>query len=416
METAAPAFPSSIMSRRWSIYTAAPHRVFFLPGAMQTVLVMLWWLLDLRLRAAGGEGLGMGGLPGPALHVWWMLYGSLAFFVFGFLCTAMPNWLNGPAIPRAAHVTAGLAMSLGVLGVYLGGASASALAAGLGVHAGGWAVATLALGRTLWRAPAQDKLHAILAVAAVLLGLAGDLAFLAAVALDWGPGLVLSGTLGLWGFLTPIFLVVCHRMIPWFTSRVVTNYVILRPYAPLALLLTGCLLRGGLELVGRAELAWPVDALMAFLVWRFSAWWGVRRGIRQAWLLAMLHIAFLWSGAAFCLFAVGDLAAFAGWGWSVGQAPAHALGVGFFASMLIAMASRVSLGHSGRALEADALTWSLFWAIQAAALLRVLPELAPTLPAWLAELAGLVWLLAFAAWAWRYAPMYWRPRVDGKPG
>ncbi|KAF0103815.1 MAG: uncharacterized protein involved in response to NO [bacterium] len=404
------------MSRLWSTYTAAPHRVLFLPGALQAVLVMLWWVLDLQLRRAGGEGLAVGGLPGPALHVWWMLYGCLPFFIFGFLFTAMPNWLNGPAIPRAAYVTAGLAMSLGVLGVYLGGVLPFALPAGLALHAAGWTVAVLALGRTLLRAPPQDKLHSALASVAILLGLLGDLAFLAMLVADWTPGLAVAGALGMWGFLTPIFLVVCHRMIPWFTSRVVPNYVMLRPYGPLWLLLAGCLLRGALELAGRGELTWPVDLLMAFLVWRFSAWWGLTRGIRQVWLLAMLHIAFLWSGVAFALYGLGSLAAFAGWGWSPGQAPVHALGIGFFATMLIAMASRVSLGHSGRALQADALTWGLFWLVQAAALARVLPDLAPALPRWPIEAAGLVWLLGFAMWAWRYAPMYWRPRVDGKPG
>ncbi|MCU0933441.1 MAG: NnrS family protein [Thiobacillaceae bacterium] len=400
----------------WSTYTAAPHRVLFLPGAVQVVLVMLWWLLDMHLRAAGGSGLSAGGLPGPALHVWWMLYGCLPFFIFGFLFTAMPNWLNGPAIPRAAYVASGLAMSLGVLGVYLGGVLPAALSAGLALHAAGWAVAALALGRTLLRAPPQDKLHSAFAVAAIVLGWLGNLAFLTLLAADWTPGLAIANALGVWGFLTPTFLVVCHRMIPWFTSRVVPNYVMLRPYAPLGLLLTGCLLRGGLELAGRAELAWPVDLLMVFLVWRFSAWWGLSRGIRQVWLLAMLHIAFLWSGVAFALYGLGSLAAFAGWDWSLGQAPLHALGIGFFASMLIAMASRVSLGHSGRALQADALTWGLFWSMQVAALTRVLPDLVPALPRWPIEAAGLLWLLGFAVWAWRYAPMYWRPRVDGKSG
>jgi uncharacterized protein involved in response to NO len=31
-------------------------------------------------------------------------------------------------------------------------------------------------------------------------------------------------------------------------------------------------------------------------------------------------------------------------------------------------------------------------------------------------LAGLVWLACFTPWAARYAPNYWRPRADGKPG
>lgn len=28
----------------------------------------------------------------------------------------------------------------------------------------------------------------------------------------------------------------------------------------------------------------------------------------------------------------------------------------------------------------------------------------------------LLWLGAFALWAWRYAPAFWRPRSDGRPG
>ena len=82
----------------------------------------------------------------------------------------------------------------------------------------------------------------------------------------------------------------------------------------------------------------------------------------------------------------------------------------------IGMASRVSLGHSGRKLEADALIWGLFWTVQGVAAVRVLPDLAPFLPAAMITLAGLLWLLVFGLWAWKFAPMYWRPRVDGKPG
>ncbi|NWG86285.1 MAG: NnrS family protein, partial [Hydrogenophilaceae bacterium] len=95
----------------------------------------------------------------------------------------------------------------------------------------------------------------------------------------------------------------------------------------------------------------------------------------------------------------------------------HALGIGFFGSMLIGMASRVSLGHSGQALEADALTWWLFWLVQLAALVRLLPDLLPGIaPYRIASVAAAIWLVAFGGWAWRYAPYYWRPRADGKPG
>lgn len=401
------------MSRLWSTYTAAPHRVMFLPGALQSVAIMLWWLLDLEARRAGFSP---AGLPGSALHVWWMLYGFFPFFVFGFLFTAAPNWLNGPAIPRPAYVVSGLLLILGVLLVH-GGALAAGLAMlGLLAHLAGWSVALWALARTLFRAPPQDKIHAAVATLAVLLGALGDAAFLAWAWADWPDGLAVAEMLGVWGFLVPTFLAVCHRMIPWFTSRIVPNYVMIRPYAPLWGVLAAGLGHGLLNLAGRPELTWPLDLAGAAVVFWFAARWGVSRGARQVRLLAMLHIAFLWAGTSFALYGVDSLARFAGLAWNAGQAPVHALGIGFFATMLIGMASRVTLGHSGRKLEADAATWRLFWLVQAMALARMLPDLVPALPDRLTTLAGLLWLLAFGLWAWKYAPMYWRPRVDGKPG
>jgi uncharacterized protein involved in response to NO len=47
----------------------------------------------------------------------------------------------------------------------------------------------------------------------------------------------------------------------------------------------------------------------------------------------------------------------------------------------------------------------------------MLPDIANgLLPDRLVSLAGLLWLIAFGMWAWKYAPMTWRPRVDGKAG
>ena len=397
------------MSRLWSTYTAAPHRVMFLPGALLIVLAMLWWLFDLESRRLGGAG--VGDWPGPAMHVWWMLFGLFPFFVFGFLFTAAPNWSNGPAVPRGAYVASGVLLGIGGFAVLAG-----LVLPGLLAHLAGWSVAVWALWRTLAGAPVGDRLHTGIATVAAALGGLGDALFLAWAAVDWPDALRLAEAFGVWTFLVPTFLVVCHRMIPWFTSRIVANYVMVRPFGPLWGVLAGCLAHALLAWLERREWLWLVDLPMATIVFWFSSRWGVARGARQVRLLAMLHLGFLWAGLAFALYAIDSLARFAGLDWSAGQAPLHALGIGFFASMLIGMASRVSLGHSGRKLEADRLTWGLFWLVQAVAVLRMLPELIPGLTPGLVSLAAAGWLLAFGLWAWKYAPMYWRPRVDGKAG
>jgi len=404
------------MMSLWSTLTAAPHRVMFLPGALFGPAVMAWWMLDLELRLGGEAGLGHAGLSTPALHAWSMLYGFFPFFVFGFLFTAMPNWLNGPAVPRRAYSVSALFLAAGVVLVNFALALPATLAVGLALHALGWCIALLALARTLLLAPPQDKRHAGIAVVALGLGALGAGTFLFAVLANQPGFLPFAVELALWGCLVPVFLAVCHRMIPWFTGRVLADYVMIRPYAPLWILLAASLAHGALTLAGRPELTWPADLTMAVLVFWFARRWGFARGVRQVRLLAMLHIAFLWAGIAFLLYGLDSLAVFAGLAWSAGHAPVHALGIGFFATMLVAMASRVSLGHSGRALHADGLTWGVFWLTQAAAVTRMLPDLASALPARLLSLGGLIWLLALVLWAWRYAPMYWRARVDGKAG
>ena len=399
------------MPRIWTVYTAAPHRVLFLPGAVQGVIAIAWWLLDLESRLAGGAGLALAGLPSPLLHGWLMVFGFFPFFVFGFLFTAAPNWVSGPAVARPAYVASMLGLSLGVLLLYLGQSSP-----GLLLHLLGWSVALQALLTTLRGGNDPDKRHAWATWAALALGAAAEALMLAGLLLDHWEWLQPGLELGIWGCLVPLFLSVCHRMIPFFTSRVLGNYVMVRPYGLLWAMWAACLLHVALFVTEWGSLTWLVDLPLAALAFWFSSRWGFMRGF-QVRLLAMLHVAFLWAGIAFTLFGLDSLAGFIGLAWSAGNAPLHALGIGFFGAMLIGMASRVSLGHSGRALQADAATWRLFWLMQGVALLRMLPDLsAGALPDRLASLAGLAWLIVFGAWAWKYAPMTWRPRVDGKAG
>ena len=86
----------------------------------------------------------------------------------------------------------------------------------------------------------------------------------------------------------------------------------------------------------------------------------------------MLHLGFVWLGLAFALAAASHMLLLAGDGTAgLGLAPQHALTMGFFGSLLLAMATRVACGHSGRTLAADDLAWALFWLLQGAVLLRV---------------------------------------------
>jgi uncharacterized protein involved in response to NO len=89
--------------------------------------------------------------------------------------------------------------------------------------------------------------------------------------------------------------------------------------------------------------------------------------------------------------------------------------IGFFGSLLVAMVTRVTQGHSGRPLVFGGVATFAFVVIQLVCLTRIVAELVPDQMAWQAA-AAIGWLLAFAPWVLRSLRIYLAPRADGKPG
>jgi uncharacterized protein involved in response to NO len=83
---------------------------------------------------------------------------------------------------------------------------------------------------------------------------------------------------------------------------------------------------------------------------------------------------------------------------------------------MLAMVTRVSCGHSGRALVADNPVWTLFWLLQAATLLRVAAAVPQAPSALLAAAAAAVWAGVMSAWGIRYGSWYGNARADRRPG
>ena len=280
--------------------------------------------------------------------------------------------------------------------------------AGAAVFGLGWLALDFAFWRLVRASPAQDRVHATLVGLALLAGASGPLSY-AALGNEAYPWLVLAG---LWLFAVPVFVVVCHRMIPFFTANVLPTVAIFRPWWLLAALVAGPVLHGSMTTLGLAAWTWIVDLPLALLAFDLARRWGLVQSMGNR-LLAMLHLGFVWFAVAFLLEAMASLAVLAG-GPSLGAAGTHALGMGFCGSLMIAMVSRVTLGHSGRTLGADRATWGLFLLLQVAVVVRIGAALWPH-PLVLA-LAALLWAACAVPWALRYLPIYARPRADGKPG
>lgn len=403
---------------RFPVFFAAPHRVMFFAGAVQALAVMVFWALELGGRYAGFWPAPVWPLltlfPASLLHALLTSCGVFPLFIFGFILTAGPRWQGVGELTQRNFVPAFGLLACGWLLVWAALLLPQLLVVGLALALGGWITVASTLTR-IARQRAPEREHILVVTIACWLGAAGLgalLVFFAGAEMGWAR---LGVALTVWGFLLPVFLGVAHRMLPFFTSSSVPGYVLRRPAWALRVLVALSLAHGVLTFLEQARWLWLTDLPAMFVAGYLTLLWWSRAAIANR-MLTVLHVAFAWLGPAFGLSAVQSLLHDAMPGF-LGQAPLHALTLGFFASMLLGMASRVTMGHSGRPVAADQVMWLAFCTMQAAALLRVAGELfAPPGAYHLMWLSSILWLGAFGLWAWRFAPACWRPREDGKPG
>lgn len=404
---------------RWHTLLLAPHRLGFFLAMVVLVAASVWWAAVQAARS------GWLALPPPAVapsivHGAVMVFGFFPLFFGGFLFTGGVRWLRVPA-PPARAVAPGLCMQAAGWLLWLAGAFA-----GEGLALAGLAFAALGLAATAGRFAAllrqsaeDDRAHAKAVLAALSLGclhLAG-----LGMALVLGTGTAAQALLvgGMWGCVALVFVAAAHRLLPFFTSAAL-------PHADSAwllwLMLGSCLFEAGAAWAD-AFLALPAGWAMArgaaelacgtVLLWVAVRW--ARTQSMKARLTAMLHAGFCWLGLAMCIAGADSvLAATTAAPAPLPLAALHALGMGCCGSLMLAMVTRVSAGHSGRAQIADGLVWNLFRVLQAATVLRVAAAALASQGLLLA--AAWLWCAIVTLWALRLVPWYGRPRPDGRPG
>jgi uncharacterized protein involved in response to NO len=403
---------------RWQVFTAAPHRVAFLCGLASLVASSAWWGLHLVARYTGVPLFALDLAVAPIwAHSFLMLFTIFPTFFLGFLFTTYPRWMNGPLVPRGTYVASPLLLTAAtaawLAGVHVGIGLQVAAAA---LAAIGLATALVALLRVLVDAEKVVS-HAVVTGAAFAVGVVCVAGFGYGIWIGSDFVLHFAVRAALWGFLLPVFFAVCHRMVPFFSQGVVPGYLPWRPVWVLVAVVALAWLRLLLGTAGSLQALPFVDAALFVLTALCALRWTSLRA-RGNPLLWTLYAGFAWLPIAMLLQTLRDASFLVSGEWALGRAPIHALGMGFFASMLIAMVTRVTQGHSGRPLAMDRATLACFVGVQAAAVARVGSEIAqsPAAIQWLLLGSVSLWLAAFLVWSIRNGPIYLAPRLDGKPG
>jgi uncharacterized protein involved in response to NO len=373
-------------------------RPFFFGGAAWAVVALTLWLMVL----AGALTLPTAFEP-LAWHRHEMLFGFVGAVVSGFLLTAIPNWtgrlpIAGP--PLVALFGLWMAARVAVLfsGV-LGFAAAAILDVGFYLLLAGLAAREVL--------SANNRNLPVVGMV-LMFGIANAVDYLAATGSFADPAIGARAGIAL---VIVMISLIGGRIIPSFTRNWLVKQGAKRslPGQPnrfdlIVILATGVTM-----------LAWTISPLTDFngaallvvaalQAARLARWQGLRASRDP--LVLILHVGYAWVPAGLALLGVSILTD------AIPASPAiHALTAGAMATMILAVMTRATLGHTGRELEASAGTILLYGLVTVGALLRVTSPLGLVDYRIGMELSGLLWGSAFLVFLIVYGPILFAPRV-----
>jgi uncharacterized protein involved in response to NO len=378
-------------------------RPFFLGAGVYAFVVMGIWVAWLSMQMPGWA---MFGSSPFAWHAHEMIFGFAAAAVAGFLLTAVPNWTGALPLSGSPLVLLFVVWLLGRVAMLAAGLLGPVFAAVVDLAFLPLLGISAALQLFVKPAPRNFMLLAILA-AMVGANVAYHLA-------NSGirPGEELGGLRFALMLLALMIAIIGGRVIPAFTH----NWLHLNRASPRlpqrltwldASSIVSVALLALLQVLPAPDWIQGCIALFAALAngSRLFLWHGAPTW--RAPIVFVLHVGYAWLVAGLLLIGA---AAFGSGLPSV--AADHAFGAGAVATMIMAIMTRASLGHTGRAIVAPHPVALAYGLLTFAALLRVFGAiLGPSHYLGILQVAGLAWIGAFGLFVVVYAPILMTPRI-----
>jgi uncharacterized protein involved in response to NO len=379
-------------------------RPFFLAAGLYAVVAIAAWAFVLRAGTAP-----FGALPPMLWHGHEMLYGFIGAAIGGFLLTAVPSWTGTRGFAGAPLM---LLAALWLAGrIAFAAAAALPWAAIAALELAYLPVLAFLIGRSLLRE--RNRNFPMLVIVAVLWGI--DAAFLRAAAAGNAGAADLALRAGI-GLVLLLVTIIGGRIVPAFTANALRSRgkaADIRSWKPVEIAAIGAMALAVIADAAAPLSAWAgaVAAIAALAqVLRLAGWRSLRT--LDDPIVWVLHAAYAWLPLGLALKAVNLLA---GAAWAAQWL--HALTIGTAATMILAVMTRASLGHTGRPLVVGRGIALAYGLLLLAALLRVFgPSLLPISYLGTVEAAALAWIAGFTIFVVAYAPVLTLERADGKPG
>jgi len=372
-------------------------RPFFFGAATWAVIAIALWLCVLAGEIS---------LPtlfdAIAWHRHEMLFGFVGAAVAGFLLTAIPNWTG--RLPIAGKPL------LSLFGLW----AAARVAVLFSSLIGFWPAAILDVGLFVSLA--------LLAAREVIASRNGNvpivglvLLFGLADAADYGgaAGLIPAdvGWRGAIALVIVMISVIGGRIIPsftrnWMVKQRMTDGLPTQPQTLDVLIIasTAVALLFWLAFPDRRLTGLMLILASAAQAIRLARWGGIRT--MKDPLVLVLHLGYLWVSIGLLLLGVAIA------GFDVPQsAGVHALTAGAMTTMILAVMTRASLGHTARKLKASPMTVAGYACVTLGAVLRVAASLGLGAYGVMLNIAGAFWGAALLLFLIVYRPILWGPRL-----
>jgi len=365
-------------------------RPFFLGAAIWACIAMLLWIAALtgKIELAGDYGT-------HAWHAHEMLFGFASAVLAGFLLTAIPNWTG--RLPVSGRPL------LCLFALWCAGRAAM-LAPGLVGAATAAVIDALFLPTILLicvREVVVGKKWADLKVVAGLGALSlANICFhhetIATGAPDSAPRFAIAAYIGL-------IIVVGGRILPsftrnWLAKQGRTDFPVPYNRFDIVAILFSVVAMAVWALAPQNQLTTALAGLAAVIqavrLYRWRGWTTAAEPI-----VAILHVAYLFVPLGLLAMTAASIGAMDG------PSAMHVLTIGTVTTMMLAVMTRATRGHTGRELTSSWTTNASYMAIVGCAVVRPLTAAVPEHSGWLYAAAGLLWLSAFALYLAEYGPM-----------
>jgi uncharacterized protein involved in response to NO len=339
-----------------------------------------------------------------------MLFGLAAAAIAGFLLTATPVWTGRRALCGRPLLALAALWALGRLAMILAGALPPALVAALDLAF--LPLVALVLARSVWGTGQRRNYGVVALVGALAIANAAVHAQALGLASGSAPRALRFAA----DVVVVLIVVIGGRITPAFTANALLRRgagarVASLPWLDRLAVAAAAGVAATDLLAPRSAASGALAAAAGLAVAARMAGWQTLRTWGDP-LLWSLHAGTAWVAAGLLLVAAGDLGAPV-----PASAGLHALTSGAMGSMILAVMTRVSLGHTGRPLVLPRGAVGSYLLVHAGALARVGSLLAPgPLSTPLLVAGGLLWAAAFGLFALLYAPILLRPRADGLEG